>query len=218
MSRDLEVLSPLVPAWMLTSSSDDLRSAASMATCARLSRPNLIAECPHLPFPLHLVHGTRRNFLANSIHQSLRVRNCRDPEVLAMGWLVYVYAKWRISPSPRAFPEIPQCMRPVTGSFQKTHPSCLDQIGCPQLRLTIMHFCPQDKMLDVMGLLSCCLEVHWKWGESILERDENDDLPIRPIFETFTTADGRGLRSEFTSTHPKFVEGINPSQMLYVPT
>jgi hypothetical protein len=70
-----------------------------------------------------------------------------------------------------------------------------------------------------MGLLSCCLNVHWKWGENILERDKDDKLQIRPrLFDTFRTADGWGITSEFIDTHPDLVNGIDLSQMLYVPT
>lgn len=210
----LLMLPPPVPAWMLTPLDDD-----NMSTSPWLSRPHLIAECPDLPAPLDLLHGTRRNFLANSIHQFLRVRHCRDPEVLAMGWLIYVYAKWYVSPSARAYSKIPLCMRPVMGQLQKPHPSCLDQIIWPRLRLNMIHFCPKDKMVDVIDLLSCCLKVRWKWGESILERDDNDDLQIRPSFlDTFMAAEGWGLTSEFIETHPDLVDGIDPSQMLYVPT
>ncbi|KAJ5239855.1 hypothetical protein N7468_004474 [Penicillium chermesinum] len=215
----LQVLPPLVPAWMLTPPNDDPRSALSIYTSPWLSRPDLITECPNIPSPLDLLHGTRRNFLANSIHHSLRVRNCRDPEVLAMGWLVYVYSKWLISPSPETFSRIAPCMRPVMGQLQKSHPACLDHIIWPRLRRNMMQFCPKDKMLDVVSLLSCCLKVRWKWGESILVRDENDDLQIRPsFFDNFMTAEGWGLTSEFTNTHPDLVDGMDPSQLLYVPT
>ncbi|OJJ66158.1 hypothetical protein ASPBRDRAFT_98855, partial [Aspergillus brasiliensis CBS 101740] len=198
MPLSLQVPPPLIPAWMLTPSDDDPQSTISMSTSPWLLRPDLIAECPDLPAPLDLLHGSRRNFLANGIHQSLRLRYCRDPEVLAMGWLLYVYAKWRVAPSARAYAVIPPCMRPVMGQLQKAHPSCLDQIIWPQLRLNIMDRCPKEKLLDVMNLLSCCLKVRWKWGESILERDDNDDLQIRPsFFDTFKVAEGWGLTSEF---------------------
>ncbi|KAL6230143.1 hypothetical protein BDW75DRAFT_223414 [Aspergillus navahoensis] len=136
-----------------------------------------------------------------------------------MGWVVYVYAKWRISPSPRAFAKIPTCMKPVLGQLRKTHPSCLDQIIWPKLRLNIMQLCPKDRLVDVMSLLSCCLKVRWKWGENILERDENDELQIRPsFFDTFMTAEGWGITSEFIDTHPELVDGIDLAEMLYVPT
>lgn len=136
-----------------------------------------------------------------------------------MGLVVYAYAKWRVPPSPEAFARIPACMKPVMGQLQRTHLSCLDQIICPRLRLNMMHFCHKDKLLDAMNLLSCCLKVRWKWGENILERDDNDELQIRPsFFDTFMVAEGWGITSEFIDTHPALVNGIDLSQMLYVPT
>jgi hypothetical protein len=64
----LESLLALVPAWSLVPSDDDPQSASSIATCPWLARPNLIADCPNLPSLIDLLHGTRRNSLANSIY------------------------------------------------------------------------------------------------------------------------------------------------------
>ncbi|OQE13282.1 hypothetical protein PENFLA_c051G05505 [Penicillium flavigenum] len=217
-SLSLKMLPPLVPAWMLVPPEDDTQFTVCMPALPWLLRPDLVIECPDIPSPLDLLHGTRRNFLANSIHQALRARHCLDPEVLAMGWVMYMYAKWRVSPNPRAFAKLPKCMKPVLGQLQKSHPHCLDQIMWPNLRLNIMHFCPKEKLAEVVDLLACCLKVRWKWGESILERDENDDLQIRSNFlDTFTNAWGWGLTPEFIDKHPKFLDGIDLTRILYVP-
>ncbi|KAF9887194.1 hypothetical protein FE257_010448 [Aspergillus nanangensis] len=223
MSHHPSLLSPdrlpsLVPAWMLVPPCENKQSPIIMGTCPWFIRPELIANCPDVPSPLDLLHGTRRNFLADEIHRSLRRYHCREPEILAMGWLVYTYTKWSVSPDPKAFARVPICMRPVLGQLQKHHPACFDQIVWPRLRLNMIQYCLDDKVLDVVALLSCCLKVRWSWGESILERDESDVLQIRrEFFETFITAEGWGITSEFIDTHPNLVDGIDLAQMKYTP-
>lgn len=215
----LAALPAFVPAWTLIPPVDVYSANIDSAMCPWLKRPDLVVSCPNIPNALDLLHGTRRNFLANSIHWMLRGSNCREPEILAMGWLIYLYSKWLVSPSPGTYANMPPFMRPVLGQLQKAHPRCCDQICFPRLRLNFIHRVPREKLLEPVEFLSCCLRVRWKWGENILERDHENSLRVRQEFyNTFTSENGWGLTSMFIDKFPDIVAGMDISSVLYTPT
>ncbi|KAF9893700.1 hypothetical protein FE257_009868 [Aspergillus nanangensis] len=212
-------LPPQIPSWTLTPSEDTLDAAIAPATCPWLTRPDLIAACPDEPSPLDLLHGTRRNFLADAIHRSLRSHHCRDPEVLAMGYLVYYYSKWRVSPSRARYARLPEFMRPVLGQLQRPHPQCLDQIVWPQLRVNLIERVSRDRLVAVTELLGCCLKVRWKWGRDVLERDAGDVLRVKRSFvETFMEVDGWGITNEFIEEYPELLGGMDLGRIVYTIT
>ncbi|KAL5362556.1 hypothetical protein BJX96DRAFT_186109 [Aspergillus floccosus] len=209
----------LVPAWTLTPSEDTVDAALAPATSPWLTRPDLVAACPPEPNPLDLLHGTRRNYLADSIHRFLRSHHCRDPEVLAMGWLVYIYSKWVVRPTRESYERMPPFMRPVLGQLRRPHPQCLDQIVWPQLQVNLIEQVSRDRLLPVTELLSCCLKVRWKWGRDVLQRDADDVLRVKKSFvETFMSVDGWGITSEFIEEYPELLAGMDVGRLVYTIT
>jgi hypothetical protein len=217
----LTSLSPLpdqVPACILIPSDGGLQSDLTLTTCPWFARPDLVAASPPTPSPLHLLYGSRSNYLANAIHESLHQHNLRDPETLAMGWLVYIYSKWRASPNPETFARLPVFMRPTLPQLQQFHLACVDQVVFPRMRLNLLKFCGCDieKTVRIFQMLSCCLKVRWKWGQPIMEPDEQDNLKIcESFYNTFMTPDGWGITPEFIDAYPETVEGMDVAQLLY---
>ncbi|KAH8432789.1 bZIP transcription factor [Aspergillus melleus] len=178
--------------------------------CPWLSYPELIAGCSPLPSPLDMLHGTKRNFLADQINQRMRLRRVRDPECLGFGWLCYLFSKWRISPNPTTFARLPPFMRPVVAQFQRGHPNAFDLPVWPQLRRNLIKRWRQYDYFELVGYLSCCARVRWPFAEPILERDASDNLQIRQDFlDTVTRESGWGLTSEFIDKYPELLEGMD---------
>ncbi|PLB54062.1 hypothetical protein P170DRAFT_7779 [Aspergillus steynii IBT 23096] len=178
--------------------------------CPWLSYPELIADCSPLPSPLDLLHGTKRNFLADQINQRMRLRRVRDPECLGFGFLCYLFSKWRASPNPTTFARLPPFMHPIVAQFQRGHPNALDFPVWPQLRMNLIKKWHLYDYFELVGYLACCARVRWPFGEPILERDANDNLQIRQKFlNTVTQESGWGLTSEFIDKYPELLEGMD---------
>ncbi|KAB8252682.1 hypothetical protein BDV35DRAFT_404372 [Aspergillus flavus] len=194
-----ETASGSIPAWSLTPINEYGHISPPLpATCLWLAHPDQIAASPSLPSPLDLLHGTRRNFLADKISQAIRVRAIRDPERLASGWLIYVFSKWRATPTMAAFLHIPPFLRPVLLQIQRGHPAAIDLFVFPQIRINLIKSWDKYDFTEVVDHMSCCQKVRWPWGEDILERDGQDNLHIRREFlDVFTRESGWGLTPEF---------------------
>lgn len=199
----------LVPAWMLVPMNDSVDSAVNQATCPWLANPELIVSSPDIPDPLALLHGSRRNKLADSIHSTLKKYNTREPELLAIGWLIYVFIKWRMRPTLEAYDRIPKFMRPVWGQLHIIHPWYLDLLAWPKLRVELFKYWDRYDFTALVGLLACCLKVRWKWGEDVLERNDNDELVIKQnFFDVFLSEGGWGLTEDFVKEFPELVKGL----------
>lgn len=175
-----------------------------------LEYPDLVSACPTNPSPLDLLHGTRRNFLADQIHRSLRQRAIRDAECLAIGWQLYHFSKWLVMPDPTTFARTSPYLRPIKPQLQIDHPRAIDLVFWPQVRANLLKNWTSYDFVDVMGYLSCCTKLRWPWGKPILERDSDDELQMRgDYFETFTRESAWGLTSEFIERYPELLEGMD---------
>lgn len=136
-----------------------------------------------------------------------------------MGWLIYMYSKWRVNPSRESYERMPGFMRPVAGQLHRPHPQCLDQIVWPQLRLNLIERVSRDRLISITELLSCCLKVRWKWGRDVLERDGDDVLRVKRSFlETFMSVDGWGITNEFIEEYPELLVGMDVRRVVYTIT
>lgn len=207
----LQSAEPNLPTWSLTPINEYGHNLFYFpATCPWLSNPHLIASCPPYPSPIDLLHGTRRNYLADQIHQLIRRRAFRDSECLALGWLMYLFSKWRATPSPETFARLVPFQRPVAIQLQKGHPAALDLMPWPQLRTNLIKNWMKFDFVEFAGYMSCCIKVRWPWGEDVLERDGEDRFQVRREFmEVFTRESGWGLTTEFIQRYPEFVVGMD---------
>ncbi|CAG8422576.1 unnamed protein product [Penicillium salamii] len=194
------------PVWSLV----PMNETTTPLLCSWLFRPDLIATCTPQPPPLALLYGTQRNWLADEIHRSIRHRAIRDSECLAMGWLVYNYCKWRVSPSPATFARLASFQQPTLAQLQHGHPIAIDLLPWSQLRTNLVENWYKYDCTELIGYLSCCMKVRWPWGQGILERDERDNLQVHQEFlDVFTKESGWGLTSEFIERYPELLQGMN---------
>ncbi|KAJ5104097.1 hypothetical protein N7532_004626 [Penicillium argentinense] len=178
-----------------------------------------ITPCPDTPeSPLDLLYGSNTNPLANMIHMALERRPCRDPERLAMGWIVYHFSRWVIAPSPRTYENLPRFLRPVKDQLQIEHPIALSCVPWPSLRSNMIRQWQlyENNRDDFFGLFACCIKIRWPWGVKVLERNEENEIRIKPAFyQTFMKEEGWGITQEFINEHPNLMVGIDVSSLLF---
>ncbi|KGO77207.1 Protein of unknown function DUF3425 [Penicillium italicum] len=206
------------PLWkQIPPHTDDFRTR-TMISCPWLVYPELIIPCPDVPSsPLDFIFGTKTNALADMIHTTLQRRPVRDPERLATGWLAYHFSKWIIAPSPETYGRLPAFLRPVQGQMTVPHPLLLDFMPWPRLRLNLIrrwHVHGKDRD-DLFGFMACCVKLRWPWNETILERNERNELCMKKAFyETLMSESGWGLTPEFIKRYPDLVEGMDINQIV----
>ncbi|KAF9894328.1 hypothetical protein FE257_007831 [Aspergillus nanangensis] len=206
----LQAISTTVPPWCLLPMNSSTPEIFVPPTCPWLSPADLVSSTPPHPSPLDLLHGTRRNYLADGIHRAIRRRAMRDSECLALGWLAYLYSRWRMAPSPATFARLTDFQRPVLAQLQTPHPMALDFMVWPQMRRNLMRHWAKYDFVELTGYMSCCVKVRWPWGKNVLERDEEDRLQVRREFlEVFTDEGGWGVTEEFIERYPELVEGMD---------
>lgn len=181
-----------------------------------LKRPDLVQSSPDQPQPTELLYGSKTNFLANVINQSLRSWPCRDPERLAAGWLIYNQIKWMLKPSPENYARLQEFQVPVPEQLNHGHPYFVDFVHWPELRARMIQHVGVYNPQDVLGMFLCCVKLRWPWGQNFLEPEENGTLKMRQdFFDTITSLDGWGLTDDFIQRFPLLVQGLNFSAMRY---
>ncbi|KAJ5648882.1 uncharacterized protein N7484_002605 [Penicillium longicatenatum] len=178
-----------------------------------------IMDCPDTPAsPLEILYGSKTNPLANMIHKALERRPIREPERLAMGWVAYHFSRWILAPSPKTFASLPSNLNPVEEQFQIKHPLALSCIPWPKVRSNMIRqwLLYDNDREGLFGMLACCIKIRWPWGVKILERDENDELCIKPAFyDIFMSEEGWGITPEFLSKYPSLTDGVDLNSLVF---
>ena len=88
----------------------------------------------------------------------------------------------------------------------------LDLITWPKLRSHLIEQWPlyKERQDELFESLACSVRVRWPRGESILARDERNELVVRkPFYETFMGESGWGLAPDFARSFPDLLEGLD---------
>ncbi|MBE3047051.1 hypothetical protein IMZ48_31905 [Candidatus Bathyarchaeota archaeon] len=91
-----------------------------------LERPDLARASPESPQPLELLYGSKRNFLANNIYETIQQWPCREVERLASGWLAYHMIKWMVQPNEKSFARLREFQHPTPEQLCHPHPYYVD--------------------------------------------------------------------------------------------
>lgn len=212
--RSLEELS--LPPWYLTPIhfDGDLIFTDTFAQC--FNRSDLVRAAPETPQPIDFLYGSRSNFLANVLHDTTRKWPCRDPERLAICWLMYPLLKWLLEPSETRYSRLRSFQTPVSEQLHHPHPYFVDFILWPQLRANLIRHEGTYDPQDVAGMLCCCLKVRWPWNKCILEpTDDGKFLVHADFFDAFNKLEGWGLTKEFMDRYPVLVEGLDRASIYY---
>jgi len=181
-----------------------------------LRRPDLVHASPDHPQPLELLYGSKTNFLADTIHHSLRSWPCRDPERLATGWLMYYQIKWMLRPIPENYARLQEFQIPVTEQLEHSHPYFIDFIHWPILRTNVIRHGARESAQDMLGLFLCCVKLRWPWGQNFLEPELDGTLKMRKDFvDTFTSLDGWAVTDDFFLRFPALGEGVDLEKIRY---
>ncbi|KAL4892148.1 hypothetical protein BDV59DRAFT_180940 [Aspergillus ambiguus] len=109
-------------------------------------------------------------------------------------------------------------MKPVWGQVQILHPMCLDLITWPKVRINLIRQWQlyRENKDDILMLFASCIRLRWPTEESILERNDDNELCIKQSFyETFMSEKGWALTSEFIRSYPELVAGANVQALVY---
>ncbi|RAH51495.1 bZIP transcription factor [Aspergillus brunneoviolaceus CBS 621.78] len=207
---------PLEPLWKRIPLTNDDPSAPYMTWVAYQEQIRASPDSP--ASPLDLLYGSKTNVLADLVYRTTKRRPLRDPERLACGWLAYHLLKWMYSPSPSRFARLPTFMHPNPDQINIPHLGSIDLMIWPQIRSNLIRrwHIYEGQRDDLFGFLACCLKVRWPWGESILERDDQDQLRIRRSFyETFMTIEGWGLTPDVIRSYPSILTGVDLQSIVY---
>jgi hypothetical protein len=178
-----------------------------------------IIECPDTPAsPLELLYGSKTNPLANMIHAALERRPIREPEKLAMGWVSYHFSRWILAPSPKTFAALPSSLQPIEDQLQIKHPLALSGIPWPKVRSNMIRqwLLYDNDREGLFSMLACCIKIRWPWGVKVLERDEYDELRMKPEFkEIIMSEEGWGITPEFLSQYPGLTDGVDLDSLVF---
>lgn len=178
--------------------------------CGWLNFPHAVVDSPDVPQPEDLLFGSCKNLLANGIHKALRTARVAEPERLAMGWLMYIYSRWRIIPTRENFERVPHFLRPIVEQTTQRHSARIDMIPWPRLRLALMNQPSESQLDETLELLACCLKLRWPWGMEFLQmRDDGSRQLVDEFLRTLMSLDGWGLTREFAVVYPDLIQGLN---------
>ncbi|KAJ5731892.1 hypothetical protein N7493_003373 [Penicillium malachiteum] len=198
--------------------SDDF-SDIKTVSCPWFAYPDKINSCPDTPSsPLDILYGSQTNTLANMIHLALERRPIRDPERLAIGWIVYHFSRWIVAPSPATYERLPSFLRPTEDQLTTPHPMALSGIPWPQVRSNMIrqwHIYDLNRE-EFFGMFGCCIKIRWPWGVKVLERTDDNQLRIKPAFyETFMREEGWGITPEFISRFPDLMTDVDVDKIVF---
>lgn len=177
--------------------------------CSWLNFPHAVADAPDVPQPEDLLFGSCKNLLANGIHKALRTARVAEPERLAMGWVLYIFSRWRIIPTRENFARIPHFLRPTAEQISQPHPPRIDMVPWPSLRLALMNQHLDSQLDETLELLACCLKLRWPWGKEFLRmRDDGSRELVDEFLKMVMSLDGWGITREFAVAYPHLVEGL----------
>ncbi|KAH8757297.1 hypothetical protein F5883DRAFT_568539 [Diaporthe sp. PMI_573] len=127
-----------------------------------------------------------------------------------MGWLLYIFSRWRIIPTRENFANIPHFLRPTAEQISQPHPARVDMVPWPSLRLALMNQHSDSQLDETLELLACCLKLRWPWGKEFLRmRDDGSRQLVDEFLKTLMSLDGWGITREFAVVYPQLIEGLN---------
>lgn len=208
--EDIAAAVPLANVSWLSLPANTISSEPIKLDCTWLNFPQAVASSPDVPQPEDLLFGSRKNLLANGIHKSLREARVAEPERLAMGWLLYIYSRWRIIPTRENFERIPHFLRPVPEQISQPHPARLDMVPWPSFRLALMNQQSDSELDETLELLACCIKLRWPWGKEFLQmRDDGSRQLVDEYLELLLSSDGWGITREFAVVYPHLIKGLD---------
>ncbi|KAE8356863.1 hypothetical protein BDV28DRAFT_41766 [Aspergillus coremiiformis] len=171
---------------------------------------NNVINTPPLPSPLDLLHGSRRNWLADQVNRLLRIYTLREPDRLAYSWILYGFIKWRINPTPLARSYLPTFLQPLAEQVRQGQKNQIMFFVWPQIKLNLLeHWDTIDKVELYKDAASSC-KVRWPSSNSIWDWDRDDNILIKPeFFQTFMNPHGWGLASGFIDKYPQLMKGLD---------
>ncbi|KAE8166060.1 hypothetical protein BDV40DRAFT_256739 [Aspergillus tamarii] len=201
---------------LITSKEYNLMTAHSRRWSGWLALSDTIANLPLLASPLELLHGSRRNWLADQVNRLLRRLSIREPDRFALSWIMYVFVRWRANPNPLAFANMPSFLQPVAWQVRHDqHPEMIFFLW-PQLRVNVLEHWDTIDILELYRYAISACRVRWPSSQSIWDWDDDDNMFVKPeFFQTFMDRSGWGFTSIFLDKYPQLMKGLDVEHIRY---
>ncbi|KJR88489.1 uncharacterized protein SPSK_07288 [Sporothrix schenckii 1099-18] len=179
----------------------------------------IVFDSPEVPAPLDILYGSHHNSLASCLQRSGKTYYQRDPERLAIGWLVYHYVKWRMQPSAARYAMLPTFLQPLHEQVWVPHPGSLDFVIWEGPRRKLLKTYDRYDVVKFIRRYCRCLRLRWRREEDVLVTNVEGKHVLRPDFvERFMSTAGWGLDPEFVKYYPELFDGDEWDQIVYNPS
>ncbi|KAF2110310.1 hypothetical protein BDV96DRAFT_650954 [Lophiotrema nucula] len=169
-------------------SSTSPASTSSHATAAAAARPPSYPDRPDLSA---LFDGRpNRNVDETSAVVGDIVRSYTEidtlPKQVAVHFCMSTLMKWEVLRTRVSYEQMPEWLRPVREQLERAHPSWIDRIPWPKLRIYLIEH-PEVKFDDYASAYSTSFSIKWDYDPShvIITTSEGDKsgILINPIYE-----------------------------------
>lgn len=175
--------------------------------------PAVVTHLSETPCAPDILYGSHANPLSNAIHIALSCAlhgTLGDPERLALGYLTYIVAKWRVEPSQERFDRLPGFMRSTELQTSQPHQAIIDGCIWPQMRDNLIRLNLTDAQLhSKLRYMSLAMRLRWPKNMALLRPRADGALRIRTDFlQAFMCLDNWSLTTQFVSEHSDLVDGM----------
>jgi len=177
-----------------------------------LSCPDVMSLLPETPRPRDLLLGTKKNPVTNAIHIALSRFDCyREIEIVAIGWLIYLYTKWITAPTHQRYLRMPDFLRLTPLQIHCKHAAPIDGIIFPQIRDNMIRHMLDDDLEGVFTLFSASQKLRWSNVDDMFVKKDSRAVDINPLFvDTFMVLENWYMEPAFGERYPHLVQGLDP--------
>ena len=111
------------------------------------------------------------------------------PERVAVLYLMFLFMRWQVSPTPENYARLPVWFRPCRSQTEREHPAWLDHLPFPGMRDRLVRTYDREPggfPFDNFFIpFTSTLSVNWPYEDTfvLLASPDGDELMINPVFE-----------------------------------
>ncbi|PHH89268.1 hypothetical protein CDD83_6366 [Cordyceps sp. RAO-2017] len=136
------------------------------------------------------------------------------PERVAVLYVMFLFARWQVSPTRDSFDRLPAWMRPCAAQVELPHPAWIDHVPFPRMRDRLVRDYDPGRYLfaNFFVPFTTTLRLGWPYGgaDTLLLVADSDELVINPVFERhLRNLDNWSLGQPFVRAFPALADTCN---------